>query len=372
MPLNIQWPKPTDMPGELRGAANFLQQLQRQHLANRLLQTQAQFAPQQQQAQLNKLAQAMELAKAQEGLTRQRTALLPQTTEQAGERLGLTQRRLELEEKKFAPEQLEARRLQRLASVGKLRRQGITPLGKSLQEQENILKGLTPGGETRIEPLTQEETERTLDLYDQDITNRTTDPFLRQSLIQAESIDKTLESIPFERIAKFYGIKGRALAAAEATNVAAGQTPSPDYQAYLNFLKVKGPGVLGQMRLFLKDSVTTGAQDKLRKLIFPDKWKDNPQTALSQFNALMALYRIEKTARRRGVTDPTILTGLKRRWLSRSKKASAKQLPAVGEPRVGGAYQAPTFNSEQEYDAWITGATPAQKEKYHAYVRGLK
>lgn len=273
-----------------------------------------------------------------------KSQLLPQ-------QLDVSKGRLALDQKINSPEQLASRLASRQAMTQNAPMRFLSPLGKEIVEQQNLQKGLGPSGAVGAPmQMTPQEKQLASNQYDLSRIKKTTDAKIRNSLVQATSIDNTFDTIPFNEISQYFGVNGRILAAKEAANVAAGQSPSPSYQKYLNFLNIQGPGLAGQMRQFLQDSVQKGAQEKLKSIIFPDKWLSNPDTALAQFNSMKNLYGTEKFARQRAVTDPTIFTGTSAEGALGSGAAQASGQPISKQTQ---GQQGSSSQSSQVIDAGV-------------------
>lgn len=293
------------------------------------------------------------------------TQYIPTKYSQAAERLGLGRENLELQKLIHSPEQLQALLELRKAQTQSAPARALTAEGKSILEQENLRRGLLPSGQIGNEAnISPERLQELSNSYELQRIKRNTDTALRKAFPQIESIDKTLESVPVKEVSQFYGPAGQARAAAEYAKSFSGKKPSKEYQEYRNFLTTKGPSLVGQMRQFLQDSVTPGAQEHLRSIIFPKKWSSNPELALQQFNALKEIYDIEKAARVRAANDPSIYKGLS----SKQKKSVDKFSSFMSGGKA--EYKPPVFNTKEEFESWKQSATPFEVQQYKQYLHG--
>lgn len=122
------------------------------------------------------------------------------------------------------------------------------------------------------------------------------DPSSYKFLTRASSIENTLIDVPIQKISKFFGPKGRALAAAGATDIVSGRK-NQDYEDYLIATRQTFPAAAAQMRQALEDSVQKFATQKYENLINPNYWMTNPDFAIKQYRELLNIFKREKAAR---------------------------------------------------------------------------
>lgn len=346
--------------------------IQGSNLSNQTKQLKMPFVAPNQQSLLDKLKS--EIAK-----TQTETQYIPTKYNQAAQRLGIQGGNLSLNQRRFSPENLDILNKLRQSQIASAPGRGLSALGKNVLEQQRLeqgqnIAGISPNtqqmpnqmqsnqtNQQQIQPKSQAqgqmqnispESQKLINQYKLQRVKQTTDSSLRKAFPQIASIDKTMASIPFGTVSKFFGPAGQAQAAAEYLQSGATGKLSPEYKAYQNFMTVQGPSLVGQMRQFLQDSVTPGAQEHLRNIVMPKKWTSNPALALNQFQALKNLYDIEKSTRIEAANNPDIYTG------------------KTSESGVPNKQSFPEFNSKQEFLKWKSTASPEQVKAYQEHLHG--
>lgn len=290
---------------------------------------------------------------AKEALERLQSQYIPTKYSQEAQRLGIAQGNLDIAKQRFSPEQLKALLDWRNAQTQNAPKRGLTAFGKGILEQQALEQGRSPLGQ----PLnaSQEERQQLINQYKLKRVKDTTDSALRQAFPQIQSIDKTLESINLPNVAQYYGYGGRKKALKDfAYSQKTGITP-PEYKDYRYFMNTAGPSLAAQMRQFLKDSVTPGAQEHLREIIFPSKWMNNPEMAFEQFQNLKKLFDIEKSTRIEAANNPEIYQGLPARHKEKIKKL---------DNELGMHMPMPKFRNAEDFRKWKEGLSSEELSHY--------
>lgn len=145
--------------------------------------------------------------------------------------------------------------------------------------------------------------------YERYINKQTSDTQARNTLLRAENLDKTRQSINKEDLTRYSGPKGTLKLFAESLRSSKGN-PS---QEYLNNQKAVGAASLmaDQMRQFYGDSIQPSAMERLRELSNPSAWYKDPKVAQAQWDQLNTILDKETETYRNKGTSPIKLNSIK-------------------------------------------------------------
>lgn len=176
-----------------------------------------------------------------------------------------------------------------------------TPLVKLETEIREAQEGFMPGTgrRQRIDPEEQSiilsglELKRQKDISDVDS---------RKRALFASNIDKTLDSINVSDLTQFAGAKGALKKSLEEARAPFGKESQAyrDYQNSLTAAKL----LKKQVRQFYGDSITPEMQKTIEELTQPATWKNNPELAKQNFNAVKSILQKE-TSTYRGALKST-------------------------------------------------------------------
>lgn len=198
-----------------------------------------------------------------------------------------------------------------------------SPLTKKHLELKDIDEGYYPGTKAKIAPDTQKKMRNDLLLS---LVKDTTDPKIREKLINASNMNITLDSINPNYLTQYSGASNKANKIADSIIEAAG-AGSPAYENYQHEV-IKATTAAKQMRQYLGDSIQPLAQDRLDHLANPEAWNVSPQLAKENFEFIRDLFKRESQTVLRAAEDPTIYTAA-----GNSPQSSSKELvynPATG------------------------------------------
>lgn len=121
-------------------------------------------------------------------------------------------------------------------------------------------------------------------------------PILQQRVYaqSAENLIKQL-SPDMATITSFAGAAGKANLTLDKYAVATGQQASPAYVKANNFLTTQMPILVNEVRRGLGGQATDSEREEMTNVANPVFWKNNPQTAIAQFNSLVdALHAVNQ------------------------------------------------------------------------------
>jgi hypothetical protein len=150
----------------------------------------------------------------------------------------------------------------------------------------------TSGGRT-----TEEKT-----AYERAINKGTSDAQARNTLIRAENLDKTRNSINVDDLTRYSGLKGTGKYLYESGQAALGR-PSDEYLAHQQAVN-SATLMADQMRQFYGDSIQPSAMDRLRHLANPATWYKDPKVAKAQWEQLNKILDTETQTYRDKGTSP--------------------------------------------------------------------
>lgn len=170
-----------------------------------------------------------------------------------------------------------------------------TPMGKLAQEQSEVESGVMPGtsvGGRQGELLTPEQKEKLQGQYSLKLLKDTTDSGIRQRVIYAKNMEKTLDNLNVDDLTSYSGIKGAGELIRDKGEALKGNITSR-YKKYKESL-VAAETLAKQVRQFYGDSITPGVQEGLRKLTNPTDWLEHPDIAKARFYAFKNILQTEK------------------------------------------------------------------------------
>lgn len=178
-----------------------------------------------------------------------------------------------------------------------------TPITKKHLEIKDIDEGYYPGTKNKISPENQTKMKNDLLLS---IVKDTTDPKVREKLINASNMNITLDSIDPEGLTQYSGGSNKSTKLADSIIEGFG-SGSPQYKSYQREL-IKAMAAAKQMRQYLGDSIQPAAQDRLDNLTNPEAWNVSPQLAKENFNFMKDLFKRETQTLVRAAQDPSLYT----------------------------------------------------------------
>lgn len=308
--MSLPLPKPKDVTtllDVLRQSKLHDQQVEGNEYANQLAnymaqikQSEAQYAPQTSQENLRKLQLANMISQAEADVAPQMQGTKLQQLQAALQGSNLYNQNMQMKNQ-FLPQEKEAN-LQRIMAELNLRQRqaqmpqmnkSASPLAKLNQDINLAKQGINP---VTGQSLDEEEQKRMLQSL-QSQSDKTTIPSdVQRFLVQADSIEKTMLGVDFDRISKFFGANGTRLRALGEKDLVSGIS-NPDYEQFVTFKEQIAPAVAKQMRQALQDSVQKSAAESYEKMINPRSFVTNPEFALKQFDSLLDLFEREKEAR---------------------------------------------------------------------------
>jgi len=356
--------------------------IQGQNLSNQTEQLKMPYVVPNQQSLLDKL-------KAEIAKTQTETQYIPTKYNQAGQRLGIQGGNLALNQQRYSPERLAQRDKYIQSLINSAPARSLSTMGKGILEQQRIEGGKDITGQpvndnappiqqaqaqaqSQAQAQAQEQQKAPLSPENQKLVKQyqmkrikdTSDASLRKAFPQINSMDNTLKSINFNKVAQFFGPKGQLKAAAEYAKSMQGIDPSDDYKEYRDFMTTGGPSLVAQQRQFLNDSISPGAQEHVRNIVIPNNWLSNPILAMNQFNALQKIYNIEKKARVEAMNEPSIYSGEE----TPTKEAPTKEAPSSVAKKA--AYSSsPPSHDPKAFKTWLHSVPP---EVSKAYIDKMK
>lgn len=141
--------------------------------------------------------------------------------------------------------------------------------------------------------------------YERAINKKTSDPQARNTLIRAENLDKTRNSINPDDLTRYSGIKGTGNWLYDTAQAARGN-PSDEYLRHQQAVN-SASLMADQMRQFYGDSIQPSAMDRLRHLANPATWYKDPKVAKAQWEQLNKILDTETETYRNHATSPITL-----------------------------------------------------------------
>lgn len=179
-----------------------------------------------------------------------------------------------------------------------------TPLGKSIQEYEDVKAGYMPGTRT---PLTDEQQEFYKGKYGLSVNKSTTDADTRKRNLYGRNVDVTLSKIDPQALTQYSGLAGAAKLLKERSAAQTGKA-SPEYKAYENSL-TNAKLLAKQVRQFYGDSITPGVQEGLKQLTNPSTWLKSPEIAKQNYNSFVNTLKAEQKTYQQAMQSPDVYTG---------------------------------------------------------------
>lgn len=165
-----------------------------------------------------------------------------------------------------------------------------TPLGKLEIERHEVEQGFAPGTNGTVR-LNNDEQKTLLDKYNLQEQKIISDYQTRQKVLASSNIDKTIESIDPKSLVQYAGLPGTVKKGIEEGKASFGNE-SKEYKEYTNNLsKVKL--LAHQVRQFYGDSIQPQMTQAIELMVNPATWKNNPNIALANYNAVIDILRKE-------------------------------------------------------------------------------
>lgn len=163
-------------------------------------------------------------------------------------------------------------------------------LAKIEQEKQEVAQGFAPGTNGAIK-LTSDQQQDLLGKYNLQQQKMVTDYQTRQKTLSATNIDKTIESINPDSLVRYAGIVGSGAKTWEQTKAPFNQE-SKEYKNYTNDVK-KVKLLAHQIRQFYGDSIQPAMTQAIEDMVNPATWKNNPELAKSNYNAIIDILKQE-------------------------------------------------------------------------------
>ena len=293
-------------------------QAEMEELKKQLLGTQAKYAPQKAEQEINYDMLRQMLAKNEIEKGKQDLSMGPEERflgrlhGYPAEALGL-----KLLEDKLGPEHPAVQQAKRRIETEIAQKEGLneyrgvltqttpksraTPLAKANMELEEAKQGYVPGT-NKEEVIESPERQKELEnQYKLDINKKTSDVDTRKKTLYASNVDKTLGRINVDDLVQFGGIQGQARLKAEEFAASSGK-PSDRYLKYLD-AKTNSELLAKQVRQFYGDSIQPHVQKALKMLTNPATWRNDPKSAKRIFNALKETLELETGTYRNAQTS---------------------------------------------------------------------
>lgn len=152
--------------------------------------------------------------------------------------------------------------------------------------------------------------------YDAAAQKVTSDKSTRDKVKYAQNIEKTINSIDPSIIKDYSGPEGYARLAKDFSSQFNGDNDR--YDKYNDFVKVKVPIIVSQIRQFYGDSVQPSVKKELEEVANPISWKKSPHVAMKQFESLVSLLENEADTYRSNLNNPLA---------ANSKLSNARSIP---------------------------------------------
>jgi hypothetical protein len=295
------------------------EQIRSQELANKINEAKAQYAPEQElanlkykQAGIGHLGAQTRNIEAEMGLLPYRQKLIQAQTSRAeqlanqpygGNLTGIAQEALGIaqltgQDPKEVAQKLYQNKLQQADALNDYRKSLIqmapkkasTQLAKLQQEEQEVQQGFLPGsnGQVRLNKDQQQSLSGQYKLARQKLSS---DVDTRKKLLYATNLDKTLDNINVDDLTQYSGIAGGLeKKIAEGKSLSGGEEKK--YEAYQKSLTATKL-LAKQVRQFYGDSITPSIQEKLGELTNPASWKLNPKVAKQNFNQFKSIVHQE-------------------------------------------------------------------------------
>ena len=241
-----------------------------------------------------------------------------------------------------------------------------------------------PGTENAPQPNASitPENQEALNKYFLRISKESTDPAIRLKALYATNMEKTMGLINRDDLTRYAGIVGHAEILGQELLSQIGKE-SPEYDDYLK--SQRNAIVLAhQLRQFYGDSIQPSMLAKLEDMASPATWKNNPKQAGMLYDSLVQLANNEMQTFRDALQGPQVYSG-KGTAAPSSEVAPApndeKQL-AFDRRQTGQSESdtrnlfnipkpitIPTFTTKQEYQSWLRGLSPSQKQQVLGKMR---
>lgn len=177
-----------------------------------------------------------------------------------------------------------------------------SPLAKTTMEERDIEKGFLPGTNEQISPERQKQLAGRFELKN---LKDTTDPKLRERVLYAKNMEKTINTLNPDALTYYSGPQGRAQLGIDVANSAARKKDVPAYKAYKEAL-TSAKVLAKQVRQFYGDSITPQVQEQLTQLADPTTWYEQPDVAKARYEQFINILRTEADTFHEGLVNADI------------------------------------------------------------------
>ena len=181
--------------------------------------------------------------------------------------------------------------------------------------------------------------------------------------IQRDNSSKNMliDALPgIQAAASYSGIAGQAQLAKDKFLAATGQTPSKNYQAYLNFVNTQAPNIASEYGLALGTHATDVQTKEMKSIANPITWEVSPQNALNQLQALANSVHANAMSMTQNKTD-SIAQGMQ----------PPIQIPGATVGTSQTAIQIPpSIKTQAQFMAWAGTLGPQEKAQLRAQYGG--
>ncbi len=181
-----------------------------------------------------------------------------------------------------------------------------TGAAKTNLEIEDLKAGFLPGTNRSV-PLNEQQLEKLSGQYGLDVLKRTTDPFTRRSLEQANNVHRTLETLNVDDLTRYSGVIG-AIEKKLEEGKSITNAESEQFKKY-HEAETSAKSLAKQIRQLLGDSVTVTAQGALDALANPSSLKLSPEVAKRKFNQYVKILENEIDTFRKSAKSPEVFYG---------------------------------------------------------------
>jgi hypothetical protein len=190
----------------------------------------------------------------------------------------------------------------RQALTESLPKRTATSLAKTAMEERDIQRGFLPGTNEQVSPERQKQLAGRFELKN---LKDTTDPKLRERVLYAKNMEKTIGTLNPDALTYYSGPQGRAQLGVDIANSAARKKDVPAYKAYKEAL-TSAKVLAKQVRQFYGDSITPQVQEQLTQLADPTTWYEQPDVAKARYEQFINILRTEADTFHEGLVNADI------------------------------------------------------------------
>lgn len=178
----------------------------------------------------------------------------------------------------------------RTALTNTANKRASSPLGKLLEERNDIESGFKPGT-NRQEQLDPRQQQTMLDNYDTQIQKNISDSDARKRARFAENMEKTIDSIDVNALTQYAGLSG-GINKKLQQGLALFGNENKAYDAY-KVAETAAHTLVEQARSFYGSSVQEASMKRLESLANPAGWLNNPKLAKQQLEQFLKILEKE-------------------------------------------------------------------------------